>query len=219
MKFRSKSKGPPKGFLLGGPAYQNLVDSRHAGAMGSLAVRCQQMSYRTGFVYVHGCPVEMARNQIMETALATDYTWLVSADSDIYWPIEMQDAIIWIARKLAELDAPFAAVPIEQRNRISNVVALGEEGWRRMISLPMEEAIYPCKAIGTGLFVARLAWYREHWPTGPWFRTEWEESDGAPPGRFIGEDFWHCKKLRERYQPPLYAPVLQVTHAHRGTVR
>lgn len=213
--FKSKRKGPAKGFLLGGPAYQNLVDSRHAGAMGSLAVRLNSLGYRTGFLYTHACPVELARNEMMRTALATDYTWLVSADADCYWPVEQQDALIWIATELARLDAPFAAVPVEQRNGISNVVAEGapwQPGFERLKSIPMEQAMHPCKAIGTGLCVFRLKWYREHWPEAPWFRTDWRS------GLMVGEDFWHCLTLGGR-ATPYYAPVLRVTHAHRGTAK
>ena len=210
--FKSKKKGPVKGFLLGGPAYQNLVDSRHAGSMVALAVRCQQLGYRTGSLYTHACPVEMARNEIMRQALATDFTWLVSADSDVWWPIETMDLIVWAAGELARLDQPMMGFAVGQRDGVCNVVAEGTEGWQRLTQVKRVQELAPCKAVGTGLVVFRLKWYRENWIKAPWFRTSWEGE------AMTGEDFWHCGELKRRGAQPMYSAALEVKHALRGTL-
>ncbi len=201
--------------ILGGPSYQMQVDARHAGSMASLALRLRELGRLEWiqFQWTHGCPVEMARNRIFADALASDATHLFWADADCYWPSAEQDGIAWLLREIAVLRRPFAAIPVHQRNGACNIVKerRGARFERMSGKVTMEAKLHDCIAAGTGVCAFFLPWYRQHWKTGPWFRTDWEDEE------MISEDFWHTNRLLKKYLTyPQWAPVVQVIHAARG---
>lgn len=200
--------------VLGGPAYQHLVDSHHAGSMAGLSLHFMKHGAEwVQFHWGHGCPVEHARNRLFKDALKSGATHLVWADADCFWPASDANGMIWIAQELGRAKLPFCALPVHQRNGDSNIVESieGPRFNRIRGKVTMEAAMHECAAAGLGAAVFWLPWYRDNWPDAPWFRTEWRK------GEMISEDFWHTSRLWTEYKvKPRWSPVVQVIHAARG---
>lgn len=206
--------------LLGGPAYQHLVDARHAGSIGSLAIHFRERGHAPGFGWQHACPVELARNELMRVALSGPTDVVVSMDADCFVQPGHENGIVWVAEELDKRDQPLCAIPVPQRDGTCNIAdRIAPDGqWVRKRITVGEQTMERCLAAGTGCMVFWLPWYRKHWPDAPWFRTDWtERPDGTP--QMISEDFWHCREVAARGRDPMYAPVALVHHATRGILK
>lgn len=201
--------------VIGGPSYQMLLDARHAGAMGNLALAlrasgaCEWVQFHWG----HGCPVEHARNRLFTDALKSGATHLFWADADCYWLPSDVNGVLWLLAELESQRLPFAALPTHQRNGDSNIIESREgKKWNRLRGkVTMAAELKECVAAGLGAAAFYLPWYRDNWPDAPWFRTEWRHGD------MISEDFWHTNRLLTEHKvSPRWAPVVQVVHAARG---
>lgn len=211
--------------IIGGPAYNMQVDARHASAMVELSLKAllsgQVESVNT--LYEHGCPVEMARNSLFRKALSEkDATHLITADSDVYW--ENSEELIWGCHYIwgynmnGELvtPQPLMGIPVLQRNGAANILENEGSSDRLHGRIRVGRGPRYCFAVGTGLCLYNLDWYRVHWPEGPWFRTDWFDIFGNGRDIFVSEDFWHCLELRRFVVKPLWAPLVRTWHAARG---
>ncbi len=213
--------------IIGGPAYRMEVDARHAASLVRFATRASLPTAKTvkgfggkpkfqvspsavsivGAHYEHGTPVAYARNSMFKGTLAeVGASHLLWLDSDVSIPPDQDGPIL---RALSALgDRPIVIIPCQQRDHQVNVWI---DRTTKLTRLALDGGeLAECYAGGFGCVGFNLAWYRAHWPTGPWFRDSWDDGIG-----YVSEDYGHCRALADRGAPVLYAGTY-VDHHARG---
>ncbi len=187
--------------LLGGPAYRLQMDARHAAAMITLTHAVQPII--AGPIYLHGCPVEDARNRVMRQALDAEHaTHLLSVDSDCWADVETVLAMFEFA---AQHSADAAvALPVPQRDGRCNVFRFddveAQTGFERVFYSDISgRKPFRAAATGAAFILLNLDWYRAHWDRPPWFRTFYPEDGGTT---YFSEDTWHTMNLGKRGSAP-----------------
>lgn len=204
-------KTPPTTWIIGGPAYRMQIDARHALNVTHMAIYLFAKGHQLiGLNYRHGVPVEIPRNEIFERALSSESDFLLTMDSDTFG-FDL-DRTLRLALTLRSLKVPCFAYPSPLRDGTANIWLSRTEKVTKFKPEPDKLVLRECFAIGTACVVYNLAWYREHWPKGPHFRTEWGRSEFE----FVSEDIWHSLKLRDLGSSSYFAATDLLTHAHQG---
>ena len=173
---------------IGGPSYQYQCDARRYDQGIMMTAALCRAGIQIGAGSFVGCPVELARHGVMLQALASGADLLISSDSDT-WVDDPQQVVAAI-KYMCDTGDPYVAFPVMRRDGTSNVQLLGRPG-----EFVHRDQVPTCTidvhAVGAAFVVQNLRWYRDHWATGPWFKSTW---DGAS---MTSEDVWHCRQLSE----------------------
>lgn len=190
---------PADGVILGGVAYNLMVDARHASTIAAIATVLPMYNLSlTGAYYRHTSILPSGRYHWLESAIGTrDARWAVSIDSDTW----IQGDAIWrlpaLLRRLtsdAPKDLALVALAVPQRDNTINVWEAPGQRMQRPKSDPPSDPISKPYACGLAIAAYDLDVYRaissesraQAWGMVP-----------SGEGNFVGEDMWHCAWLQK----------------------
>lgn len=198
--------------LLGGPWYGSKVDARLAQSIGQFCALAEQEGVAVLNITFEDGMLDLARNRLLSNAIAAGADWLVSVDSDCSFREQYKP----LARALhvhKRSEVALFAAPVKQGSGAWNVLDFHEQRLAEPPTVPT-----PVGSVGFGFVAFRCGWYATHWPRQdrhfvPFFQTVCYPDRHSRFGMGSwGEDFGHCKAVRDRQGTVVCDPTIRVPH-------
>jgi len=172
--------------LLIGLPHRSLVTMSWA-----LSFRNLQVNVPSIFTVSAGTPIDMARNEIVRSALANDVEWVFFLDSDTECP---PDTI----PRLLSYQLPIVSGVYWTRNYPLEpaVWAAVEPSGKRAIPFKPNSGLITADFIGMGCCLINTQVFKRIDP--PFFKWTLSFEDSSDPSKGRSEDFEFCRKARER---------------------
>jgi hypothetical protein len=195
-----------RSFVVGGPYYQSRLDVRTAMTIQQLIGWAPRHGWQPLGMIAEDTMLDLARNLLLDKAIAMGADWLISIDSDI---------------SLKNPQAVFASLALENDNRIAVVgfpARCGNGRWNvvldgQTIAEPLGRR-RDVERIGTGAIAFRLGWYVKNWwkDETPFFQTVSMRSKETGKIYNVGEDYGHCNAVRSLGGRVVADPNVRVIH-------
>lgn len=194
-------------FVIGGPFYKGLIDIRTMTTIMSLVGNGPKYGWQCLKFMGQDALLDIARNRLMDEALASGAEWFISIDADISVNPNQYESIFACLEDSRRYGGDLAVVGFPTRNAHGgwNVVKDGavQDGLSTLDAAQPLAISEEVDCIGTGLIAFRLGWYAKHWPEAmAFFQTVIVPA--APPGAtrrttwaVIGEDYGHCNAVHK----------------------
>jgi len=198
--------------VVGGPWYGCKIDARLGQSLAQFTAQAVQYACAVEDVLFEDGMLDLARNRLLAGAIAHGADWLVSVDSDC----SFKDQTAAICKSLwhhKRSEVAMVAAPVKQGSGVWNVLGLDEV---RVSEPPADPA--PVGSVGFGWVAFRCGWYAAHWPRQdrhfvPFFQTICYPDPRAKFGMGSwGEDFGHCKAVRDRGGQVICDASIRVPH-------
>jgi hypothetical protein len=188
-------------FAIGGCAYRQQVDARHAVHLAMQAAACVDSTYKIGeFDYRHTSALHIERCLWLRDKIANPHLrYAVSVDSDITWNVRQLLHSLAHHKPMAVGIAPCRVGGTVAKTNVNGISATDEPGHPNRVSfggrLPLGEYLAKMtigfeevESGGFGLAVFDLAWFRSNWP----------EPEPGDLSLTVGEDIAFCRAVRKR---------------------
>lgn len=197
---------------LGGPWYGSKVDARLAQSLVQFSAAATHFDVAVRDVIYEDGMLDLSRHRLLARAIAAGFDWLVSVDSDCSF-MDQERAICAALRRQLLSEVAIVAAPVRQGTGDWNVTNFADQ---RLAAPPTESTTVG--AIGFGWVAFRCGWYASHWPRQdrhfvPMFQTVILPAPGQKFGVGAwGEDFGHCKAVRDLGGKVVCDPSIRVRH-------
>jgi hypothetical protein len=198
--------------VLGGPWYGSKVDARLLQACVQFACAAPDLGVFVREVVYEDGMLDVSRNRLLARAIATGADWLLSVDADCSFQDQLEPLSQMLKRELLS-EVALVGAPVKQGNGVWNVLDFGDQ---RLSAPP--SVVGPVGSVGFGLVAFRCGWYAKNWPRQgshfvPFFQSIVLPDPGKPWGMGAwGEDFGHCKAVRDRGGKVMVDPKIRVRH-------
>jgi hypothetical protein len=202
--------------FLGGCWYGSKVDARLAQSLVDFTTRAHQWGVNVTTVNYQDGMLDIARNRLLAEAIASGADWLLSVDADCSFVGQAEP----LCRSLVahqRSDVALVGAPVKQGNAEWNVLDMEEQRFGKGREFP-SAGPFDCGSIGFGLVAFRCGWYASNWPRQdrafvPFFQTVVYPDRKAKFGMGAwGEDFGHCRAIRDRGAHVVCDPRIRVKH-------
>lgn len=192
---------------IGLPAYGGKIDMNASRMWMSMGFALESASNRfqlVGHSLVDVCGVEVARNRLVEEAIAADADWLLMIDADSW--VDDAFSILQGVSSAARSGAVAYAIPTPRRGGADTHLMIYRDVGGVRQALTANElaaakiahgdtpgtALVPVDSAATAMMAFDVRFVREKLAP-PWFRFEWKYGTTT----FVSEDLAFCRRLTE----------------------